>query len=324
MRGVSYIRLLALVAAAAVSGWMVGCDEPADMPGGGVGAGVKFEEKKPAETELNYELAEKFTPGLELLRAVAVGSPDRIYAGGRGGIAVLDADGSVLRRWDTDNPVECLAADGEGTIYAGFKTQVVIYGADGTRQDAWGSVGEDAGGLGYVTDLAVSDGYLYVADSGNCVVHRFSVNGDFVESIGEGGEGGGDSLVCPSISLECEVAEDGRLYVANIGRLRVERYDRNARLQDFWGSYGPEPENFVGCCNPVSLCLMPEDRLATAEKGIVRVKIYRRGGQLLDYLGKDFFAAETQDLDLAADGNGTLYVADPGDGRVKIFREPSE
>lgn len=321
MRHSPWLVTLALIAAVSVV--VPGCGEEAAPPGG-IGAGVEFEEKKPAKTELNYELAEKFTPGLERLLAVEAASPDRIYAGGLGGVAVLDGEGSVLARWGTAKPVECLAVADDGTVYAGLKTRVIAYSPDGTEKASWGSAGDDQGGLGYVTDLAPADGYIYVADSGSCVVRRFSVGGDFVENIGQGGDDGGAGLVCPSVSLECEVAEDGRLYVANIGRLRVEKYDRNARLESFWGSFGSEPENFVGCCNPVSFCLMPKDRLATAEKGIVRVKIYNRQGDMLDYLESDLFAAETADLDLAADGEGTLYVADPGDGRIKIFRQAED
>ena len=299
---------------------VTGCGE--ERPETSIGAGVEVEENAPSETALNYELTDTFAPELERLRAVEVTPSGRVYVAGGQEIAVLGRDGSVERRWRAEGPVGCLAVDEDGTVYAGLESRVVAYGPDGTAQAGWGTPGDGRGELEYVTDLALKDGYIYVADSGQCVIHRYTVGGDFVEDIGrrEGSRGGG--LVCPSLSLECEVDEDGQLYVANIGRLRIERYDRNARLKDFWGSFGAEPENFIGCCNPVSICLMPQNRLATAEKGIPRVKIYDRGGGMLDYLESDLFAAETSDLDLAAGPEGALYVADPGDGTIKIFTQP--
>ena len=280
--------------------------------------------EKPAEgqLELTYEQTGSIPAGLEKLKAVAVTNPDRIYAAGQGGVRVLNAAGEVQHRWQTPEPAECIAVDAKGSVYVGLQTKILKYTAGGSLADSWGTEGEERGQFSYVTDLALTNGFVYVADAGNCVIHHFAANGDFIGDIGRKGEGDdNNALICPSPYLECEVDADGQLYVANCGRLRVQRYDQNQNLQDYWGQYGLDAEDFCGCCNPVSICLMPAGRLATAEKGIPRVKVYSRDGNMLAFLGQEHFSRRVSGLDLAADDDGTLYVADPGDGLIKIFEQ---
>jgi hypothetical protein len=49
-----------------------------------------------------------------------------------------------------------------------------------------------------------------------------------------------------------------------------------------FGKFGmANPEDFVGCCNPVNLAIAPDGKVITAEKMISRVKIYEPDGKLL-------------------------------------------
>ena len=109
-----------------------GCGEQRPEPS--IGAGVEFEEKKPSNTALNYELVDTLSPGIEKLRAVDVAGPGTIYAAGDGGVVVLDGDGTVADRWRTEGPVHCVDVGADGTVYTGLETKVIAYSPDGTEQ----------------------------------------------------------------------------------------------------------------------------------------------------------------------------------------------
>jgi hypothetical protein len=73
----------------------------------------------------------------------------------------------------------------------------------------------------------------------------------------------------------------------------------------------------------VNIALLPGGRTITAEKGINRVKVYDSNGKVEAYLGPELFDGRGLGLDVAADSRGRICVADPGDGKVKIFARPA-
>ena len=168
--------------------------------------------------------------------------------------------------------------------------------------------------------VAAAGARTYVADAGNRCIHVFDDRGDFVREIGKSDpDTGFDGLICPSAFLDCAPDADGVLHVTNPGRLRVERYRSDGKLLGHWGEAGEAPQQFTGCCNPISIALLPGGRVATAEKVVPRVKVYDAKGKMLAYIGPKAFSPDVEGLDVAADSRGQLYVADPGSGKVHVF-----
>jgi hypothetical protein len=86
-----------------------------------------------------------------------------------------------------------------------------------------------------------------------------------------------------------------------------------------------EIEGFCGCCNPSHFVILDDGSFVTSEKGIVRVKVYNRLGNVVSVVaGPDQFAEGTVGLDLAKDSSQRIYVLDPPKKAVRIFAKNNE
>jgi hypothetical protein len=87
-----------------------------------------------------------------------------------------------------------------------------------------------------------------------------------------------------------------------------------------FGKFGlMNPEDFVGCCNPVNLAFTSDGRIVTAEKVIPRVKVFDSAGKLLGLIGPEHFDPRCTHLYLAVDSKGRILVADPVRLEMKVF-----
>jgi hypothetical protein len=113
---------------------------------------------------------------------------------------------------------------------------------------------------------------------------------------------------------------DGFLWVANTGRHSLENYTEEGDLRSSWGEFSMEIEGFCGCCNPSHFVILDDGSFVTSEKGIARVKVYNRLGNVVSVVaGPDQFAEGTVGLDLAKDSSQRIYVLDPQKKAVRIF-----
>jgi hypothetical protein len=84
-------------------------------------------------------------------------------------------------------------------------------------------------------------------------------------------------------------------------------------------------EGFCGCCNPTHIAILRDGSFVTSEKGIARVKIYNRLGNLISLVaGPDQFIEGTEGLDLATDSEQRIYVLDPKQKAIRIFEKNDE
>ena len=81
-------------------------------------------------------------------------------------------------------------------------------------------------------------------------------------------------------------------------------------------------EGFCGCCNPSHIAITEGGKFITSEKGIPRVKIYNRLGNLESVVaGPAQFMDGTEGLDIALGSNGAIYILDPMKKAVRIFEK---
>jgi len=275
-----------------------------------------------AGVELEYalELVREFDSDVDGLSGLALDGAGRIYLAGAGGVRILDAEGEEIGWLRTAASANCVAVDAGGDVWVGLPAGVECYSVEGELLASWGSPGDAPGQLSVVTGIAVANGDVYVADAGSRVVHRYDLTGDFVLDIGVRDEDTNvPGIVCPSPHLDCVVLTDGKLLVNNPGRRRVETYTRDGRLIGWWGKEGNAADAFCGCCNPTDIAVTPDGHIVTAEKGIPRVKLSDASGKLLGYAGPGYFSFEAAGMDVAVGPGGGIYVADPGDGKVRVF-----
>jgi hypothetical protein len=81
-----------------------------------------------------------------------------------------------------------------------------------------------------------------------------------------------------------------------------------------------EIDGFCGCCNPSHFTIMADGSFITSEKGIARVKIYNRIGEMTSVVAApENFNEGTVGLDLAVDSQQHIYVLDRKRNQVRIF-----
>ncbi len=241
-----------------------------------------------------------------------------------------DAEGRWIRDLAVGDIVHAVCPLPGGRACLGFKDRLEIWDVEKGRQARWATLP----GRPFVTGIAVTERDVFVADAGNRVVVRCDRQGRVDLRLGERQEDRQvPGLVLPSPFLDVEVGADGLLRVNNPGRHRVETYTRDGDLEGSWGRTGAGPESFCGCCNPVSLALLPDGRCITAEKGLPRVKVFRPDGTLESYVAvPDQFGANTSDareggrdatahdgLDVAVDPAGRVAVLDRLTARIHLF-----
>ena len=95
--------------------------------------------------------------------------------------------------------------------------------------------GTDNGQFNGATGLAVgADGSVYVVDSGNHGIQRFTSYGAFLQTWGVRGFSDGQFLWPTALA----VASDGTVYVADTNNNRIQRFTSDGAFMAKWGFIG--------------------------------------------------------------------------------------
>ncbi len=178
----------------------------------------------------------------------------------------------AVAEWpDQDNRAERYFVVGGGN-------QVLVIRETGAVVGEWSFFGRKAN----ITDLAIADEDVFLADAGNRVVHRVDRFGEKVAEIGHrDAERGILGFIIPSPYFSLAWNGDGLLRVVNPGVHRIEFYSPDGDLETFWGKAGLDEAGFCGCCNPARIALLMDGRIVTVEKGIPRIKVYSPHGDFI-------------------------------------------
>lgn len=329
--------MVAVVFAAVAAGIVaIGLNDRWGRSGSGLGQRFEYQIESYKQVDpalLRWEQLTEFPSQAGLARAVAVGPEGRIYVGGQQAIEIFDLRGSRLARLASAGPVYCLAVGGKvpgsaDRLYVGFKDHVEVWDASGRVLATWSPLSPRS----VLTSIALVGDEVFVADAGTQSVYRFSASGELLGRMASNprGEGG---FVVPSPFFDVAAGPQGLLYVVNPGALRVETRSREGLLRAFWGESSAGLEGFFGCCNPANLAVLPDGRLVTAEKGLLRVKVYSPEGNLDSVVagpeqlespaaaGASLADHEYAAVDVAADPQGRVVVLDRNSGRVRVFEE---
>lgn len=290
------------------------------------------------EELLRWHEAASFPAGLAAPRAIAVGADDTVYVAGDRTVVSFNADGETLSRIDLDVEPQRLAVAGSehvrpGRLYVAFTRHVEVYRSDGTREAVWPEFPERSALRG----IALADDVVFLADAGQRIVLRCDPDGKVLGEIGRRDEDRGiPGFIIPSPYFDLAKGADGLLRVVNPGRHRIEYYTAEGRLEEplIWGGAGVAVDRFCGCCNPSSIALLPGGRIVTAEKGILRVKVFTEKGYLQsvvagpDDLAPDPAAMVETRTDyrllapmVAVDSRARVLVLDRVARTVRIFEE---
>jgi sugar lactone lactonase YvrE len=249
--------------------------------------------------------------------AVEADGPTILLVGDRT-LRRLSLAGRLLWQRDLPDAPTCVA-DGPGeTILVGGDRRVLVIDGESPEPASWPIPGERSA----LTSIAVDRDDVYVADAAQRVVHRFSLDGEYRGAIGAADpDKKAPGLVIPSGHLDVAAYPDGLVRVVNPGRRQIEAYTPEGFRELAWGkSSMTELAGFCGCCNPTDIAVLPDGAIATAEKGICRVKVYEPTGEMRSVVaGPASFTPGTAGMDLACLPDGRLVVLDPARKRIRLF-----
>jgi DNA-binding beta-propeller fold protein YncE len=268
--------------------------------------------------------------GLKDSRAIAVHTDGTICAVGDDKVVIFRPD----ERKEIQLPQEPtgMAFDHDGTMIAALTNHLVFLNADGTIRQTWKSPSDKA----LLTSIAADAENVYAADAVGKVVWRFSRTGKIINAIGRKDTARNiPGIVVPSPYFDIAMVSDGLLRVVNPGRHWIEAYTPAGDREWYWGKASVGIEGFSGCCNPVSLAVLPDGGFVTCEKGLIRVKVYNAEGEFVgvvagpDELGRTEImrVCDTpeqcgqQRFDAAVDAAGRIYILDTLNHTIRIFEK---
>ena len=268
---------------------------------------------------LQYSETNQIPLCFQHVSGIAVDSDNNIYVSGDKNVLIMNNEGQAQATISTAETAFCLDVDTNGDVYLGMDDHIEVYDRDGAKKTQWESLGDKA----LLTSIVASNDYVYVADAGNRFVWKYDKSGNVLLRIGEKNEAKDiPGCVVPSRFFDVSIDPDGFLWVVNPGRHSLENYTPEGDLRTSWGKYSMDIEGFVGCCNPIHITILDDGMFVTSEKGIARIKVYNRLGNLESVVaGPDQFIEGTAGLDLANDSDGKVYVLDPMKNAVRIFEK---
>ncbi len=285
-------------------------------------SGLKHSSAQPVNLEFEYSqtlvlgTASSAYAFRRSLSGIAVDSADRIYALGDGELRIFEPNGKMIRRWKAPDQARCLTVGSGERIYFGVNDKITIYGAEGKRMGGF-TVGNSQQAAS-ATAVKIRGQEILVADAAARYIRRCDSSGRQIGEIGTQGKTHGFML--PNKSLDIDVDSKGIVRATDTGRHRVTSWNLDGSPAGHFGKFGQaNPQDFVGCCNPVNLAIAPDGKVITAEKVIPRVKVYDPEGKLLALIGAEHFDPKCIHLHLAVDSKGRILVADPVRLEIKVF-----
>jgi sugar lactone lactonase YvrE len=204
----------------------------------------------------------KFTPeGTSVILCENTGTPAGIVIDDSGNLYVADVrhhihrltlDGELITSWGSGGSGDGqfsgygpygVAVDNLGNVYAADQGNVRVqkftsagaflttWGTYGTGDGQFGRTHDGYGPLGISVDAA---GHVYVVDTGNNRIQKFTSDGIFLTKWGTYGTG--DGQFNRPYAVTCDTS--GSVFVADPGNHRIQKFTSDGIFLTKWGTYG--------------------------------------------------------------------------------------
>ena len=197
--------------------------------------------------------------------------------------------------WNEFSWPTCVAVAGDGNVYAADESENFIavfgpdgpfypypeYNPDGEYLSKWGGSGSGAGQLDGPSGLAFdAEDNLYVVDSRNDRVQKFTKDGKYLMGWGTTGDGEGQFNQPWGITID----KAGDVYVADWGNHRVQKFRPDGT---FLMTYGSPYKDGTELEHPAGVAVDSDGDVYVTDWGHKRVQIYEPDGDIIATLRGD-------------------------------------
>jgi sugar lactone lactonase YvrE len=183
-------------------------------------------------------------------------------------------------------------------------SRVRLFDPNGGFLGGWGGNGSGKFAFKTPAALAVSRNNLYVADTWNHRVVRFTTAGEW-KSSAAGFMGPRGVAVGP----------DGSVWVTDTGNSRVLKYDSALENPQTIGVAGTEPGKFK---SPVGIAISESGNVYVSDAGNRRIQVLDKNGKYLSSVNIPWLE-QAWEARIETDPNGMLYVSYPDGSQVVSF-----
>jgi sugar lactone lactonase YvrE len=187
-----------------------------------------------------------------------------------------------------------------------------------------GMQGSGAGQLNAPRGLAVApDGSIYVADSKNHRIQRFSPDGEVLNTWGSfadiltGTAPGGTFSEPWGVAVD----QDGYVYAADTWNHRIQKFSATGEFVTMWGYFGQgeAPDAFWG---PRDVKVDEQGRVYVTDTGNKRVVIFESDGRYINQFGSTGVQPGQYDepVGISISQDGEIFIADTWNQRVQVVK----
>jgi hypothetical protein len=239
-----------------------------------------------------------------------------LYISGDAALALIHLDGLQGNMFEILPGATSLEVD-DANVFIAFGTYVAKYSHEGELLQQWPDLGERT----VITNIAVKEDKIYVADAGNRRIVIYNREGEQTGMFeGKAETAAGHGFIVPSANFDLAVNSYGELWVVNPGKHALENYSDDGRMRGYWETRSFDIDGFLGCCNPARITTMEDGSFVTSEKGLVRIKIYDQSGKLISVVAApELFKEEGSAPEVCAGPDGVIYALDFDKDMVRVF-----
>jgi tripartite motif-containing protein 71 len=260
-----------------------------------------------------------------------------IYVAGSGAadgdqqcILKFTLDGQFISKWGSKgtgkgefrNP-QGIAVGGDGNVYVVDVLNDRVQKFSPTHQFVaeWGTSGSGDGQFSVPSDITIDqNGYLYVVDSGNSRIQKFNQDGSFVSKWGSNGSADGEfdfpntiytytwhegGLFCGNITVD----KDGNVFILDYGNNRIQKFTSDGKFLAKWANV--HGDRAIAAGNNGNIYVGNGENVTTYGSN---------GEELISWGSSGSGEGElSHPSGILFDGNGSVFVADEGNGRIQKF-----
>jgi len=168
-------------------------------------------------------------------------------------------------------------------------------------------------GWKFPQQIAVDDKRsIYVVDTGNSRIQKFTHEGQFLSSWGTNGIENGELQSPVGIAIY-----ENNVYVVDAKRHTVQKFDNDGNFILKWGGYGNENGQFI---EPQGITINSSGVVYVADSMNHRIQTFTSDGEFLSSFGKYGFGDGNLKIpvDVAVYGD-FIYVSDPGNYKIEKY-----